>query len=151
MSGKEAPPGPVERAAPPVAARLAASPAPAQRPAPSPRIGEPPLAIEPNRERRIMLGREPIGARIDLHGMSQDQARSALTAFLIWAQAEGHRAVLVITGRGYSGEGVLRRRAPEWLAHAPLRALVAGISTARRRHGGEGALYVALRRAPRPA
>jgi len=102
--------------------------------------------IEPNRERRITIGRETIGARLDLHGMSQDRARAALQGFILRAQQEGQRAVLVITGRGRLDAGVLRRRLPDWLAEAPLRAVVAGVSRAHRRHGGEGAFYVALKR-----
>ena len=66
--------------------------------------------------------------------------------FLVRAQAEGVRAVLVITGKGYQGDGILKRRTPEWLAEPPLRSVVAGVSEAHRRHGGEGALYVALKR-----
>jgi len=104
--------------------------------------------IEPNRARRIFLGREPIGARIDLHGLGQDQARAALLAFLQRAQADGLRAALVITGKGLSGDGVLRRRAPEWLAEPALRGVVAGVAHAHPRHGGDGALYVALKRRP---
>jgi DNA-nicking Smr family endonuclease len=56
--------------------------------------------------------------------------------------------VLVITGKGIRGDGVLRRLTPEWLAAPHLRAVVAGISEAHRRHGGEGALYIALKRRP---
>ncbi|MFI4936493.1 MAG: Smr/MutS family protein [Caulobacterales bacterium] len=59
---------------------------------------------------------------------------------------EGWRSVLVITGKGALGDGVLRRHAPDWLAEPPLREHVAGISEAHRRHGGDGALYVALKR-----
>ena len=103
-------------------------------------------AIEPNRARRIMLGREPIGARLDLHGLDQDRARAALEAFIVQAQLRGCRTVLVITGQGRTGDGVLRRRAPDWLAGPQLRGMVAGVSVADRRHGGEGALYVALKR-----
>ena len=147
-------PAPAEHPAPaPVAATAktgAAGPAPAlatPRPAPQPRKPSAALhGIEPNRTRRIHLGREEIGARLDLHGMDQDQARAALAGFLARAQSEGHRAVLVITGRGRMGGGVLRRRAPEWLAEAPLRSFVAGVSIAHRRHGGEGAFYIALKR-----
>jgi DNA-nicking Smr family endonuclease len=73
-------------------------------------------------------------------------AKTALIRFLIRAQDEGERAVLVITGKGSLGEGVLRRFAPEWLGDAALRTVVAGWSQAHRRHGGEGALYVALKR-----
>jgi DNA-nicking Smr family endonuclease len=108
-----------------------------------------PQSIEPRRHHRIARGRDQIGARIDLHGMTQDQARAALTTFLFNAQDEGVRAVLVITGKGVSGEGVLRRRFPEWLAEPELRKIVAGLSTAERHHGGEGAFYVALKRKTR--
>ena len=105
-----------------------------------------PQGIEPNRERRIAIGRESIGARLDLHGLGQDRARATLEGFLLRAHHEGIRAVLVITGRGRAEGGVLRRRMPDWLSEAPLRAVVAGVSRAHRRHGGEGAFYVALRR-----
>ena len=56
--------------------------------------------------------------------------------------------MLVITGKGVGGDGVLKRRVPDWLAEPPLRDHIAGVSEAHRRHGGEGALYVALKRAP---
>lgn len=108
-----------------------------------------PQDIEPRRKHRIARERDPIGGRIDLHGMGQDQARAALTGFLRRAYDDGQRAVLVITGKGVSGDGILRRRTPEWLAEAGLSDIVAGISEAHRRHGGEGALYVALKRKPR--
>ena len=115
-----------------------------RHPAPDPGL----QPIEPNRRRRIARAREPIGARLDLHGHDQDRARAALHAFVARAHAEGLRAVLVITGKGRAGgRGVLRERVPEWLAEAPSRAAVAGVSQAEPRHGGEGALYVALKRA----
>lgn len=149
--GREAPappepPAPAPGApAPPTPAGRAKGPAP--RP-PAPPRPPPPRAtgIEPNRERRIVMGREEIGARLDLHGLDQDRARAVLTAFLTRAQQEGYRAVLVITGKGRIGDGVLRRRLPDWLNEPPLRGLVAGVSYAHRRHGGEGAVYVALKR-----
>ncbi len=123
------------------------TPAPARPTAPPARKGEAaPQGIEPNRERRIAIGRESIGARLDLHGLSQDRARATLESFLLRAHAAGIRAVLVITGQGRAEGGVLRRRLPDWLSEAPLRAVVAGVSRAHRRHGGEGAFYVALRR-----
>lgn len=105
-----------------------------------------PTLIEPGRYRRMVIGREAIGGRIDLHGLGQDAARAALTAFIADSAARGLRGVLVITGKGTLGDGVLRRRTPEWLAEPPLRPMIAGISEAHRRHGGAGALYVALKR-----
>lgn len=105
--------------------------------------------IEPNRKVRITRERDPIGARIDLHGMTQDRARAALEGFLRRAFDEGYRSVLVITGKGVQGDGVLRKSAPEWMAAPHLAHIVAGVSEAHRRHGGAGALYVALKRKPR--
>lgn len=105
--------------------------------------------IEPNRRHRIAKEREEIGARVDLHGMTQDRARANLEAFLVRAYDDGWRAVLVITGKGVQGDGILRKRVPEWLGHAKLTHIVAGLSEAARHHGGEGALYVALKRKPR--
>ena len=105
-------------------------------PKPAARLGKPRETldgIEPNRRHRIAKEREDIGARLDLHCMDQQRAR----------------AVLVITGKGVQGDGVLKRRAPEWLAAPHLAHIVAGISDAARHHGGEGALYVALKRKPR--
>ena len=105
-----------------------------------------PESIEPRRRHRIVHDREPLAARIDLHGMTWDAARAALARFIARAHDEGWRAVLVITGKGALGDGVLRRHVPEWLAEPPVRPMVAGVSEAHRRHGGEGALYVALKR-----
>lgn len=105
--------------------------------------------IEPRRRHRISKEREEIGARIDLHGMTQDRARAALEAFLARAFDDGWRAVLVITGKGVQGDGVLRKAVPGWLGAPHLTQVVAGISEAARHHGGEGALYVALKRKTR--
>ncbi len=145
-----APPEPAPPAPPAARSRAAAPspPAPAPSPAkPRPKAAKPPPGdIEPGRKRRITRERDPIDLRLDLHGLDQDRARAVLIGFLQRAQDEGVRAVLVITGKGFQGDGVLRRRTPEWLADPALRAVVAGVSEAHRRHGGEGALYVALKR-----
>lgn len=102
--------------------------------------------IEPNRKRRIVKEHDPIGARLDMHGLDQDQARATLEGFIRRAYEDGHRAVLVITGKGKIGQGVLKQRAPEWLAGPAVREMIAGVSQADQRHGGDGALYVALKR-----
>ena len=147
LSGRKPPAAPAgqtltpDALAPPL--RIAPLPGP-----PRPRPAQPAddKVIEPRRKHRIAKERDPIGARIDLHGMTQDRARAALEGFLFRAWDDGYRAVLVITGKGVQGDGVLRRRAPEWLGAAALAHIVAGISEAHRRHGGDGALYVALKR-----
>lgn len=116
------------------------------KPAPAKTLKYAPDRIEPNRKRRIVKAHDPIGARLDMHGLDQDQARATLERFIRRAWDEGHRAVLVITGKGKVGHGVLRQRTPEWLADPALREMIAGVSQADQRHGGEGALYVALKR-----
>ena len=129
---------PIQRTAPP-------------RPTPRPHVHHrhgAPDPIEPRRLRRLTREREELGPRIDLHGMSQDRAHAALEAFLRRASEDGWRSVLVITGKGFAGDGILKRRTPDWLAEPQIRALVAGVSDAHYRHGGKGALYVTLRRRP---
>jgi DNA-nicking Smr family endonuclease len=143
--GRQLPPEPAPAAPPAAKGQPQRPPGPAPKPAPPRKPSEALHAIEPNRRRRIALGREPIGASLDLHGLDQDRAYGTLVGFIGRAQLEGHRAVLVITGQGRLGGGILRRRLPEWLAAAPLRAIVAGFSPAQRRHGGDGAFYVALK------
>jgi DNA-nicking Smr family endonuclease len=109
-------------------------------------------------KQRVARGREPIEDRIDLHGMTQSQAHAALLRFLRRAQAAGARTVLVVTGKGsgkasdlgsrdaVSERGVLRRQVPLWLALPEFRLLVVGFDAAHVGHGGQGALYVRLRR-----
>jgi DNA-nicking Smr family endonuclease len=103
-------------------------------------------------ERRVKRGQIEIHAKFDLHGHTQDSGHAALVRFLRAAAARGERVVIVVTGKGgrlvdgSPSPGVLRQRAPEWLAGPELRAFVSGFAPAHRRHGGEGALYVFLRR-----
>jgi DNA-nicking Smr family endonuclease len=112
----------------------------------------PPLAPLARREKQqLARGRVEIDARIDLHGMTQAEAHMRLVRFLRRAQSDGAKFVLVITGKGArSGDperGVLRRQVPLWLQLPDLRDAVVGFEEAHVAHGGEGALYVRLRRA----
>jgi len=123
-------------------------------PLPAPRPGPPPLAPLGRRmKQKLARGSEPIEARIDLHGMTQSEAHHALARFLRSAQRDGVRMALVITGKGlrpgadpFAERGVLKRQVPLWLESAELRPLVVGFEDASRGHGGQGALYVRLRR-----
>ena len=83
---------------------------------------------------------------MDLHGMTQDQAHRALNAFLQASQDAGRRTVLVITGKGAGGEGVLRAAVPRWLNEGAARGMVHAFSHAAPKDGGEGALYIMLKR-----
>jgi DNA-nicking Smr family endonuclease len=102
---------------------------------------------------RVARGNEPLDARIDLHGLTQEAAHHALHRFLRRAQADGAKLVLVITGKGVRAQtfgedrGVLRRLVPQWLRLPEFRSVVVGFELAHASHGGEGALYVRIRRA----
>lgn len=128
-------------------------PPPPVKISPSPRPQAPPLAPIGRRERaQLSRGKKEIDARIDLHGMTQTRAHRALFGFLQRAHHDGFTFVLVITGKGKVGgpeseRGVLRRQVPQWLALPEFRTLVVGFEQAHIGHGGEGALYVRLRRA----
>jgi DNA-nicking Smr family endonuclease len=113
---------------------------------------QPPLAPLGRRERsQLSRGRKDIDARLDLHGMTQTRAHRALAGFLQRAHSDGLTFVLIITGKGKIGaeseRGVLRRQVPQWLALPEFRSLVVGFEEAHIGHGGEGALYVRIRRA----
>lgn len=129
----------------------------------SPSRTEPPplAAFERRKARRIASGQIEIDARIDLHGLRQNEAHHRLIGFLTSCVARGFTTVLVITGKGArNGEddhrldmlddrparGVLRRSVPLWLAEPALRAIVTSYTSAAIKHGGEGAFYVRLRR-----
>jgi DNA-nicking Smr family endonuclease len=139
----------------PAAAKAAAAPKlhpPAKR-APRPEVAPaaPPLAPLGRRERsQLSRGRKEIDARLDLHGMTQTRAHRALTGFLQRAHSDGLTFVLIITGKGRMGaeseRGVLRRQVPQWLSLPEFRSLVVGFEEAHIGHGGEGALYVRIRR-----
>jgi DNA-nicking Smr family endonuclease len=124
----------------------------APRHAPSPqKRADPPMTLDETTRRKLKRGRLDVDVKLDLHGFRQQDAHAALHDFLRRAQARGARLAIVVTGKGFgrADGGVLRRLAPLWLQGPGLRDIVVGFGEASRRHGGEGALYVRLRRADR--
>ena len=108
------------------------------------RKAPPPLSGLGRREKaKVARGKVDIEARLDLHGHTQAQAHRELIAFLHKSAARDKRMVLVITGKS----GVLRQQVPHWLSLPDVRELIVGFESAAIRHGGDGALYVRLRRA----
>ena len=95
-------------------------------------------------------------ARLDLHGLTRDQARSRLVQFLGGCQNRGYLWVLVITGKGQRNVNTeepygarshtLRALVPQWLEDPSLRPVVSAYTTAKSYDGGDGALYVRLKR-----
>ncbi|MGO8922500.1 MAG: Smr/MutS family protein [Xanthobacteraceae bacterium] len=119
---------------------------------------QPPALVQFDRRlrQRVARGRAAIDARLDLHGMTQKQAHGALLRFLAQAQAQDAKLALVVTGKGIGGaadsaseRGVLRRQVPLWLPLPEFRRFIVSFQQAHASHGGEGALYLRLRRRPR--
>ncbi|HUZ75408.1 MAG TPA: Smr/MutS family protein [Stellaceae bacterium] len=118
------------------------APEPIRPPPPPPGAG-----LDRRSALRLRRGEMPIEARLDLHGLTQDEAHRAVTRFVVRMHEAGRRAVLIVTGKGTrEGGGVLRQAVPRWLAEPTCRAVILAVSEARPQHGGGGALYVLLRR-----
>ncbi len=133
----------------PKAAPAAAAPA-APRPAQRQEQRQVPAVLGRKAKRRLARGSDSIDGRLDLHGLTQAEAYDALFGFLRAARSRGARVVLIITGKGRidatEGRGVLKRQVPMWLRLPELRDYVVGFETAGVGHGGEGAMYVRLKR-----
>lgn len=112
--------------------------------------------VDPAIHKKVRRGRIDIDGTIDLHGMTQAEARETLRRFIGARAARGDRTLLVITGKGAKTEndyiaamterGILRAMLPIWLSEPGLSHMISGWSLAARGHGGEGAWYVRLRR-----
>jgi DNA-nicking Smr family endonuclease len=136
----------------PPAKQAAPPPKPATKPSPKP------ATLDRQTARKLERGAVGVEAKLDLHGMRQREAHATLRRFLKAAQGKGYRHVLVITGKGAPADttrpfyesderGVLRSASPHWLAAPDLAHVVLSYAEAPRRLGGEGALYVRLRKA----
>lgn len=119
------------------------------------RLAQAPLRMDAKAFKHMTRGRHDPESRIDLHGLTLAEAHPELIRFVLNAQSAGARLVLVITGKGKPRDddgpiprrtGALRHQVPEWLRQPPLAHAVLQVAQAHRRHGGEGALYVYLRR-----
>lgn len=124
-------------------------------PSVSERLTNDPVNMDHKAFTRLKRGKLKPEGRIDLHGMTLDQAHPALLRFIMSSQSQGRRLVLVITGKGQRDDphspiprrrGVLKQQVPQWLRMAPVAQAVLQVSEAHIRHGGEGAYYVYLRR-----
>jgi DNA-nicking Smr family endonuclease len=123
----------------------------------SERLAGQPIRMDRKTHTRMQRGKLRPEAKIDLHGMTLAEAHPRLTAFVLRANAEGKRLILVVTGKGRDRDdggpiptprGALKNQVPMWLGQAPVAALVLQVTEAHRSHGGAGAYYVYLRRPP---
>ena len=125
------------------------------KPVPRPEPARVQNQFDPALNRRLTRRSDSPDATLDLHGMRQAEAHRALLRFLAASQAQGHRLVAIITGKGDAepsgswdeqGRGVLRRAVPRWLDLPDCRGFVVGHRVSPRMPGGEGVIYVQIRR-----
>lgn len=112
-------------------------PKPAERPDDGP--------LYERKDKKTRRGKVEVDIKIDLHDMTREQAFDALRRTLIRSYNHNKKTILVVTGKGLRGEGVLRRSFPAWINHADIRPLIAEFAPAHQRHGGSGAWYVFLK------
>ena len=102
--------------------------------------------IDRRSAKKLQQGKMALDARVDLHGLSQLQARQRLQSFIYRSMEMGLRTILVITGKGKAGRGVLRENVPQWLSEPPLSEVIIDFGPPQPQDGGAGALYVRLKR-----
>ncbi|MBT5050537.1 MAG: DNA mismatch repair protein MutS [Rhodospirillaceae bacterium] len=149
-------PPPASITPPPPQAPAAKRKSPTRRPPPEPPPNKKLPALKPGASAdvdtrtltRFKRGQMRPEGRLDLHGMVQTEAHRALNSYVAQAQSSGLRCIIVITGKGRvsEGGGVLRNQVPQWLNSPALRPLILAFTPAQPRDGGDGALYVLLRR-----
>ena len=96
--------------------------------------------------RNFKKGNVSIENRLDLHGFNEVEARNLLEEFINQSAESGRRLILVVTGKGQKGEGVIKNNIVSWLNTKGLRNKILAVSYASNKHGGSGALYILLRK-----
>lgn len=103
-------------------------------------------ALDRDISRKLRRGQLTLEATIDLHGMTQNEAWQYLLHFIERSYVAGKRCLLVITGKGRGGAGILKQQLPMWLETAAFKDKISTYSLARPQDGGGGAYYVILKR-----
>lgn len=131
--------------------------------APAASLREPSFSLrdaDHNWQQKLRKGKFKPDGKIDLHGMTQDHAFAVLNRTIEQAQKRGKRFILVITGKGgeksgyrekssseyMSGRGILKTNVPRWLSQGALASRIISFYSANPEHGGDGAIYVVLKR-----
>lgn len=141
-TGGKTTPKPPATAAQKQAAIAAPSKIPVRQPALPPPVPAP--VFDKGEADALRRGKRPVEARLDLHGMNQSEAHAALSRAIRAGRKSGRRTLLVITGKGRAGGGVLRRLLPLWLEEFSRDVLA--FTEARPEDGGAGAYYLRLRK-----
>lgn len=99
--------------------------------------------------KRLKRGEFPVQDHIDLHGLTREEAETAVRDFLAQSHRHGLRCVLIVHGRGLNSPEsfpVLKEGLPIWLGRGTAKRIVLAFATARPYDGGTGAVYVLLRK-----
>jgi len=107
------------------------------------------LVIDYNSNKKLVQGEYPIDFTLDLHGYHLQDAYDALVEAIEFGHSGGMRCLLIITGKGLHSNGdgqTLREQVPVWLSNNRLSSKIIKYTNAHKKHGGEGALYVLLKR-----
>jgi len=104
--------------------------------------------FDPGLYEKIATGKIPLEGKMDLHGMTEAHAHEVLVSTIETAWHQGRRRLLVITGKGREGNSPIRAALPKWLSAPNLTPYVSSFDYAAKRHGGDGAFYVLLRKQP---
>lgn len=124
------------------------------RPVPSKPASDSQLHLDGSWDKRIAKGTLAPDFSLDLHGATLDQAYMRLMHGLTQAKAMGARVVLIVTGkprpvdaadRG-TARGAIRAKVADWLSASEHVSDIVAIRGAHRRHGGQGAIYVVLKK-----
>lgn len=152
LQGRDVPPAKIDAKPPPpnrqLIRRRETLPMVSKAPLPELSHGHQP-GLDKSTAKRLRRGKVQITARLDLHGMTQNEARPALADFIDRAWYAGKREVLVITGKGTRADGsvgVLRQAVPRWLNESANRSRITAFTHASAKDGGEGALYIRLKK-----
>jgi DNA-nicking Smr family endonuclease len=167
LEGRSYPSQPVSAASASVGESVDVQPLPASQKSPlqkntAPKTPPHPVSFDPRVRQKIIRGQQRLEAVVDLHGLTQNEAYDVLTHFIERCVQRGLRNVLVITGKGTNkghthhntnditnDMGILRRKVPQWLAMPSLNPFILMVDLAAPVHGGEGALYIRLRKPTR--
>ncbi|HUO04038.1 MAG TPA: Smr/MutS family protein [Candidatus Binataceae bacterium] len=112
------------------------------------------VGLDPRLLSRLRRAEYAMQAHVDLHRLVREDAKSKLEAFVADSVRKGHRAVLVVHGKGLNsagGQPVLKQACAQWLSHGTIGGHVLAFASARQPDGGAGAMYVLLRRDKRRA
>ena len=111
-----------------------------------PQIHNPNFDIEPQIYKKLATGKISINSILDLHGVTEPVAYEVIERYLIKSQQAKFRHILIITGKGKNGAGILQKNVPSWLKLGRLSKYVNAVATAAKHHGGSGAIYVRLKK-----